>query len=95
MSKVQAKAGKSLEAFRAAHDKNYIVPTKIKVALAKLGAEGWEYEVDFMKLAQLSTTDLANFREQFTDHVVEVGGRNAKRVWVGTKSFATKLREMT
>lgn len=94
MSKVQAKIGKSLEAFRAAHDKNYIVPGKINGALTKLGAEGWEYEVDFMKLAQLSTTDLAAFRDQFTDHIVEVGGRNPKRVWVGTKAFAKKLREM-
>jgi hypothetical protein len=89
--------GKSLEEFRQAHDKNYIVPRKIKEALAKLG-ESWEYEVDFMKLAGVSTTDLVNFREQFEEHIVTVkvnGSSHRKNVWAGTVAFAAKLREMT
>jgi hypothetical protein len=89
--------GKTLEEFRSAHDKNYIVPKKIKEALAKLG-ESWEYEVDFMKLAGVSTTDLVNFREQFDAHIVAVkinGSSHRRNVWAGTTAFAAKLREMS
>lgn len=85
--------GKSLEDFRAEHDKGFIVPRKIKEALAKLG-EGWLYEVEFLKLAHLSTTDLATYREEFADHIVNVGGRTPKRVWVGTKALAQKMKGM-
>lgn len=84
--------GKSLEDFRAAHDKNFIVPEKIKAGLAKLG-DSWMYEMEFMKLAGLSTTDLAAFRDGFTDYYVDVSARNAKRVWAGTMKFAKVLRE--
>lgn len=89
--------GKTLEEFRSVHDKNYIVPKKIKDALAKLG-DSWEYEVDFMKTAGISTTDLVSFREQFEAHIVVVksnGSSHRKNVWAGTVSFASKLREMT
>lgn len=84
-------AGKSIEDFRAAHDKSWIVPRKIRDALKALGS-GWEYEVNFLKLAGLSTTDLANFRDQFAEHIVLVD--RVKRVWAGTKETAAKLREM-
>lgn len=87
------KIGRSLDEFRAAHDKNYIVPQKIKAALAKIG-DGWEYEIEFLKLAGLSTTDLAMFREQFSDFTVATPGKNPKRIWAGTKELARKLREM-
>jgi hypothetical protein len=93
MSNVKKAAGKSLDDFRAAHDSSYIVPTKIKAALADLG-EGWEYEAEFSKRAGLCNTDFAKYREQFSDFYVNVGGaRTQKRVWAGTKAFATKLRE--
>lgn len=89
-------SGKSLEEFRSAHDKNYIVPKKIKDALTKLN-ESWEYEIDFIKLAGVSLTDLATFREQFDEHIVAVkvsGASHRKNVWAGTVAFATKLREL-
>jgi len=86
-----SKAGKTLAEFRASHDKSFIVPQKIKEGLKKLGG-GWEYEVNFLKLAGLSTTDLANHRDAFTDHIVLVD--RTKRVWCGTKELANKLREM-
>lgn len=89
--------GKSIEEFRSAHDKNYIVPKKIKEALAKLG-DGWEYEVEFVKMAGVSTTDIVNFREQFEAHIVTVrvnGASHRRNVWAGTPAFAAKLREMT
>jgi hypothetical protein len=87
------KAGRSLDEFRAAHDKNYIVPQKIKAGLEKLG-DGWEYELEFLKLTGLSTTDLSMFRDQFEDHIVTTSGRNPKRVWTGSKATAKQLREM-
>jgi hypothetical protein len=87
--------GKDLAAFRAAHDKSFIVPQKVRAGLAKLG-DSWAYEVDFIKLCELSTTDLATYRDQFTDFFVEVrAGKQGKRVWAGTKAFASKMRAVT
>jgi hypothetical protein len=90
-----AKAGgKDLEMFRAAHDKSYIVPRRIKEGLTALG-ESWEYEAEFIKRCGLSQIDFAAYRDQFSDFYVETGGTGGrgKRVWAGTKAFATKLRE--
>ena len=89
-------SGKSLEEFRSAHDKNYIVPKKIKDALSKMG-DSWEYEIDFIKTAGITTTDLVTFREQFENHIVAVkvnGSSHKKNVWAGTIPFASKLREL-
>lgn len=86
-------AGKSLQDFRSEHDKSFIVPKRIRDALAKLG-DGWLYEVEFMRLASLSTTDLAAYRVEFDEHVVLVGGRNPKRIWAGTPALAQQMREM-
>ncbi len=88
-----AKTGKNLDAFRASHDKSYIVPKRISDALAKMG-EAWCYEQELLKLAGLSTTDLAGYRDGFADFWLEVGGRNPKRVWAGTKAYAAKLRSV-
>ena len=87
-----AKVGKSLAEFRSKHDKDYIVPKKIADALKMLG-NGWENEVDFIRLAQLSTTDLAMYRDQFAEHWVVVD-RSGKRVWAGTKTLAEEMRGM-
>lgn len=91
------KRGRSLDDFRAAHDKSYIIPTRIRDALKQLG-DSWEYEVDFLRRCALSTTDLATYRDEFeADHIVIVAGStrsSPKRVWAGTKELATKLREM-
>jgi hypothetical protein len=91
--KSPAKPGKSIADFRASHDKNFIVPLKIREALKKIG-DGWEYESDLMKIAGLSTTDLARFRDQFESHIVMTTGKNPKRVWCGTEKLAAQLREM-
>jgi len=87
-----ATVGKTLADFRAKHDKDYIVPAKIRAALKTLG-NGWEYEVDFLRLAQVSTTDLALYRDQFTDFWLVVD-RSGKRVWSGSKTLAQEMREM-
>ncbi len=87
--------GKDLESFRAAHDKSYIVPKRIKDGLASLG-DSWEYEAEFIKRCALSQVDFAMYRDQFSDFYVETGGSTSsrnKRVWSGTKAFATKLRD--
>lgn len=88
--------GKSLEAFRAAHDKSYIIPVRIAKALAALG-DSWEYEGEFMKRAGIAPCDISTFRDQFRDHWLEVktSARNVKRVWAGTSKLAAKLRTVS
>lgn len=86
---------KSLTDFKAAHDKSFIVPTKIKAGLDKLGNDGWEYEVEFTKLAGVSVADISKFRELFAEQVVLVRNEGReRRVWAGSKSLAAKMREM-
>lgn len=92
---VKKTAGKSLDDFRAVHDKNTIVPARIREGLKKLGKDGWDYEIDFIKLCGVSTHDFGAFREQFEDHYVNVGGtRSGKRAWAGSIELAAKMREM-
>ena len=86
--------GRSLDDFKSNYDKSYIVPNKLRAALAKLDG-GWLYEVDFAKLAGVNLADLAAFRSAFEDHVVVLNGNDrGKRVWAGTKAAAAKMREM-
>ncbi len=99
MSRVKPKAsqpakGKDLESFRAAHDRSFIVPKKIQAGLDDL-ADSWEYEAEFIRRCGLSTTDFSVYRDKFQDFCVETAstnGNRGKRVWCGTKSFASKLR---
>lgn len=87
--------GRTLNDFRATHDKAYIVPNKITDALAKLG-DSWLYEAEFIKACGLTPPDVSAFRDQFADYIVEVRQDGRRRtVWAGTKHFAAKLREMT
>lgn len=87
---------KTLVDFRAAHDKNVIIPSKIRAALAamlKEGPENFEYEADFLRRAGVSNTDIGMFRSQFEKgHIVEVGGRKMKRVWFADPKVARKAR---
>lgn len=83
--------GKDLEAFRALHDKSYLVPKKITEGLAALG-DSWEPEAEFIRRCGLSQTDMGTYRSQFQEFFVEVGGRNPKRLWAGTKKFAAAMR---
>jgi hypothetical protein len=85
-------AGRPLTEFRNTYDKATIVPAKINAAIAALGSS-WDYEQAFAKLAGVSLSDLGNFREAFTDHVV-VLGRDGRRAWAGTKKTAQAMREM-
>jgi hypothetical protein len=98
MLKKPAKAAKkNLDSFRSIHDRSVTVPNKIKAGLAALrkadGAEGWEYEADFVKRAGLSQTDLGAYRGQFEAHIVETKGKSAKRVWFADPGTAATARE--
>jgi len=85
--------------FRSVHDKNVIIPNKIRAALEamrKIGPEHYEYEADFIKLAGISNTDMGSFRDQFLAHIVEtpnVRGNASRRVWFADAKVAKKLRE--
>ena len=87
------KGVKTLTDFRQAYDKDTIVPAKIKEGLAALGADGWEYEVEFAKLCGVGLYDMGRVRDRFADHVVSIG-RNTRRAWAGSKALAAKMREM-
>lgn len=89
----QKTSGKDLIAFRAAHDKSFIVPAKIRAGLESLG-ESWEYEAEFLRRCGLSTTDFSIYRDEFSEFWVQTGGKSPKRVWAGTAKFAATLREM-
>lgn len=84
---------KTLSDFRQVYDKSTIVPKAIKSALKDLGQSGWEYEVQFAKMAGISLVDIANFREMFADYIVSIK-RDNKRVWAGSVSTANEMRSM-
>ena len=86
-----SKPGRSLAEFRATYDKDVIIPTRVRAALKALGA-GWEYEVQFAKLAGVSLSDLGNYRSQFADYVVTL--RESRRAWAGTVATATAMKGM-
>ena len=85
------RAGRSLAEFRQTYDKDTIVPAKIKAALKVLGS-GWEYEVQFAKLAGLTLADLGNYRDQYADYVVTL--RESRRAWAGTVATARAMKGM-
>lgn len=93
-TKKSTNTGKTLADFRAVHDESFLVPAKIKQGLAKLGDDGWEYENEFIKICGLATHNFARYRDQFEDFYVTVAGRNAKRVWAGSKKLAEQMRGM-
>ena len=95
MAAKSAQKFNDLASFRSLHDRNVIVPNKIRAtfeAMLKDHPEMWHYEMDFIKRAGISTTDISQFREQFSDHIVETGGKHAKRVWFASAKVAAKLR---
>ena len=88
----KATVGRTQEEFVRTFDDEFIIPNKIKQALAKLG-NGWLYEEEFRKMAEIGTVGFFRFRGQFTDHIVVIKGPHPKRIWVGTKSQAEAFRK--
>lgn len=107
MAKTKAQpVTRNLSTFRSNHDRNVIVPNKIKAALAdmaaKEGPESYAYEsadpeggVPFVRRAGISQTDLSLFRELFADHIVDLPNDSrsrGKRVWFATVKAAKLAR---
>lgn len=88
----EGRTGRSLNDFRDLHDRRHMIPKRITEALKRLG-DGWEYEANFLRLAEVSSADLASHRDQFSAHVV-VLNRDGRRAWAGKASIAEKMREM-
>jgi hypothetical protein len=84
--------GKTLADFRQTYDKATIVPSRVKAALKELGASGWEYEVQFARMAGVSMTDLSAFRDQFAGYIVNL--KDNRRAWAGSIKTATQMKEM-
>lgn len=83
--------------FKAKFDPSVVVPNKIRAALAGMLSEGpehWEYELDFLKRADVSPTQFAQFREMFEKYmlVVRESGKCERRVWFGCAKVAAKVR---
>lgn len=86
--------GKSLDQFKAAHDKSFIIEKRLKDALAELG-EGWLYESELMRSARIGPGEITRLREKFAKFTLIVGRRGKqKHVWAGTPALAKKLRSM-
>lgn len=102
MAKAKPAPSRSVATFRAAHDRNVVIPNKIREALAKMeadnGPEHYEYESDFIKLAGVGGSDLNGHRDSFTAHIVEAkpigagNARAARRAWFATAKAAKAAR---
>lgn len=92
--------GRTLTDFRNTHDRDVVIPNKLRAALAAMAKEGPEhhlYEQELLELAGISTTDLGKYREQFAAHIYVVGHANgkalpsAKNVWFHDPKVVKKL----
>lgn len=91
-------APRNVASFKAQHNRNVVIPNKIRAALEKMakdnGPEHYEYETDFVKLAEIGASDLAAHRDAFTKFIVEakpIGkgtSRSPRRVWFATEKAA-------
>jgi hypothetical protein len=87
------KSAMTIDEFGSKHDKAVFVPTRIIQTLKMLGDAGM-YEIDFLREAKVSATDIAAFREQFDEHIVVVRlDGKPKNVWFGNKATAAKARD--
>jgi thiamine monophosphate synthase len=82
---------RSLSEFRQQYDLETIVPQRVQAAFREMGA-GWLYEVEFAKLANVTTAQLSAFRDRYADHIVAV--RDSRRIWAGRVDIARQMREM-
>lgn len=95
-------ATRNIATFQAQHDRNVVIPNKIRAALAKMeadhGPEYYEYESDFQKLAGVGNSDLAAHRPAFEAFIVEAkpiglgNTRSPRRVWFATAKAAKIAR---
>lgn len=98
-----AKQKKTLADLHAAHDKNVMIPNRIRDTLKALAASGddWMYEQDFIRLSKppIAGMDISRYRDQFTDFWVDTPSTNGKsssrRVWFASKALAAKWKDST
>lgn len=75
------------------YNPNVIIPARIAAALTKLGDAAMT-AMNFQKAANVTTTQLQQFSEQFERHIVVVRHDGRPRtLWCGTPAFANKVRE--
>lgn len=84
---------KNLSQFKKYYDRSTYVPKRVRATLRELGS-GWVYELEFIKSAGVNRFDLNAVREMFADHIVKPCRSSGKRIWVGTKTMANKMRQM-
>ena len=77
--------------FKRKYDKSFIVPHRIREALKQIGPNRYLPEGEFNRLAGISQTDMAAYREQFEDDYV-VTVERTKRLWCGSKALANEFR---
>lgn len=101
MKALKVAKGRTVADFRSVHDKDIVIPNKIRGAFAEMAKEGPEhylYEGELLKLAVVSTTDLAKIRESFGDHIVTVRHVNGKalsspkNIWFHDPKVAKRVR---
>lgn len=103
MSKSTPKPGaKTLDDWRASHDRRTVVLTRLQAAIDKMnaeyGPEHWEYEADFIKLADVNQNDCSKYRGElaaFTAISKPIGARRSrsdKIAWFATKNAAAEAR---
>lgn len=85
------KIGFTLAELNAKYNPNIIIPAKIRAALKTLGDNALPSE-EFRKLANISTLQLSQFAEQFSEYQIPVrdGGR-PRLLWAGTAEFAATV----
>jgi hypothetical protein len=99
--KVSATKGRTLADLRSVHDKDIVIPNKIRAVIAAMAKEGPEhhvYEQELIKLADISVGDLAKYRGDFEDHIFVVTTANGKalpspkNIWFHDVKVVKKLR---
>ena len=86
-------AAMSLEDLDQQYNPNVIIPQRIRAGLAKLGDHAMT-SLNFQREANVTTLQLAQFAEQFEDHIVIVReSGKPKTLWCGTPAFARKVKE--
>lgn len=84
-------SGRGLDEFSKRYDANARADAGIRDALKSLG-DAWEYENEFCRRAKICTRELTDRRDKLAGFFVTTRGRNPRRIWCGTKKFATQLR---
>lgn len=82
----------SLEDIRSKHDLDYIIPQAIEKAIEKLGEEYSLYELDFCKLAGISTSNIAKYRDQYEEYWCTPRDSKTTRIWCGSVEMANSVR---